>query len=171
MGYARSTAGKWLVEGPVRNQGRPTRRQRLAPSARPTIIDPVRRNPEDADDVSLRGAVSPPIWPRHHEIAHPFTRCFTKRGLVNVSPRYSWPVTAPHRDAARALPIAVDRPATWLDEAPGRSRPAHNTRTSHDGPGGTTQMNVQRIFHRAQIFHCVAGQALRGTPVITAGVK
>ena len=32
-------------------------------------------------------------------------------------------------------------------------------------------MNVQKVFHRAQIFHRVAGQALRGTPVIMAGVK
>ena len=32
-------------------------------------------------------------------------------------------------------------------------------------------MNVKKIFHRAQIFHRVAGQALRATPVITAGVK
>ena len=32
-------------------------------------------------------------------------------------------------------------------------------------------MNLKKILHRAQIFHRAAGQALRGTPVITAGVK
>ena len=32
-------------------------------------------------------------------------------------------------------------------------------------------MNVKKIFHRAQTLQRAAGHALRGTPVITAGVK